>query len=142
MRDSDRAACADLTRLDRGRFRAQYAPGKWTARQVLMHLAQTELALGVRARMALATAGLHRAAVRSGHLAADAKSRLSGPDAVAALVALSRMNVVLFETLSPADRDDRDGPPGVRLDHGRLDHLHDRRPPDSPPRPARSPQHS
>ena len=30
-----------------------YAPGKWTARQLLVHLAQTELAFGVRARMAL-----------------------------------------------------------------------------------------
>lgn len=32
-----------------------YAPGKWNARQLLVHLAQTELAFGVRARMALTT---------------------------------------------------------------------------------------
>lgn len=30
-----------------------YAPGKWSARQVLIHLAQTELALGTRVRFAL-----------------------------------------------------------------------------------------
>src|SRR3954462_3437806 len=32
-----------------------YERGKWTARQILIHLAQTEIALGSRARMALAT---------------------------------------------------------------------------------------
>src|SRR2546421_8955764 len=36
-------------------FERTYAPGKWTARQILIHLAQTELALGTRARMALTT---------------------------------------------------------------------------------------
>src|SRR4029079_10372607 len=36
-------------------FERSYAPGKWTARQILIHLAQTEVALGNRARMALAT---------------------------------------------------------------------------------------
>ena len=36
-------------------FDRTYAPGKWNARQILTHLAQTELALGNRARMALAT---------------------------------------------------------------------------------------
>src|SRR2546425_3805937 len=36
-------------------FDRSYAPGKWSARQILIHLAQTELALGNRARMALST---------------------------------------------------------------------------------------
>ena len=35
-------------------FDRSYAPGKWTARQILVHLVQTEIALGNRARMALA----------------------------------------------------------------------------------------
>jgi hypothetical protein len=40
-------------RWSAGDFERSYAPGKWTARQILIHLAQTELALGNRARMAL-----------------------------------------------------------------------------------------
>ena len=36
-------------------FERSYAAGKWTARQIMIHLAQTELALGNRARMAMAT---------------------------------------------------------------------------------------
>src|SRR5471030_1310202 len=36
-------------------FEHSYAPGKWTARQILTHLAQSEIALGSRARLALTT---------------------------------------------------------------------------------------
>lgn len=36
-------------------FERSYAPGKWSARKLLAHLAQTELALGTRVRFALAT---------------------------------------------------------------------------------------
>ena len=45
-------------------FERTYAPGKWSARQILIHLAQTEIALGCRARMALATPG-GRSRIRS-----------------------------------------------------------------------------
>jgi len=38
-------------------FNKSYAPGKWSARQILVHLAQTELALTTRARFALAQPG-------------------------------------------------------------------------------------
>jgi uncharacterized damage-inducible protein DinB len=38
-------------------FDKSYAPGKWSARQILVHLAQTELALTTRARFALAQTG-------------------------------------------------------------------------------------
>ena len=34
-----------------------YAPGKWSARKILIHLAQTELALPTRVRYALGTTG-------------------------------------------------------------------------------------
>src|SRR4051812_13878941 len=34
-------------------FERTYAPGKWSARLILVHLAQTELGLGNRARLAL-----------------------------------------------------------------------------------------
>ena len=34
-------------------FERSYAPGKWSARQILVHLAQTELGLSTRARFAL-----------------------------------------------------------------------------------------
>lgn len=110
-----------------------HAPGKWNARQILIHLAQTEIALGYRARMALMTPGYaaqsfdqdrwmaieagaagraggsHRSdgAGRSG-LPAEARSAevggLSGADALDAFLALATMNLALYASLSDADR--------------------------------------
>ena len=104
MRDT----IARLTALTRGwtpaDFERPYAPGKWTARQVLIHLAQTELALGVRARMALATPN-YTAQNFDQDVWLGRETRVSGDAAVAALAAVSRMNVALFESLSSADRD-------------------------------------
>ena len=87
-----------------GDFERPYAPGKWTARLVVIHLAQTELALGVRARMALATPN-YTAQNFDQDIWLGRETALNGADAVAALAAINRMNVALFETLSPADRD-------------------------------------
>ena len=99
---------ARMTALTRGwtaaDFERPYAPGKWTARQVVIHLAQTEVALGVRARMALATPNY-----TAQNFDQDAwlgrETALNGADAVATLVAMSRMNLALFETLSAAERE-------------------------------------
>lgn len=105
-------------------FERTYAPGKWTARQILIHLAQTELALGTRARMALTTpnyaaqsfdqdrwmdveSGGSSGAGGSG-LPAEARSAkvggLSGAVALDALLALVTMNREFFGGLTAADR--------------------------------------
>ena len=86
-------------------FDRSYAPGKWSARQILIHLAHSELAFGNRARMALA-------APQHDYLAQPfdqdmwmaRESRLAGPDALDALLALCSMNAALYGSLSPADR--------------------------------------
>ena len=83
-------------------FERTYASGKWTARQVLIHLAQTEMALGTRARMALSTPD-YVAQRFDQDTWVVRESRLKGRDAVAAFVALSQMNRILFENLTPAD---------------------------------------
>ena len=92
MRDSG----ARLTALTRGwsvaDFERPYAPGKWTARQIVTHLAQTELALGVRARMALATPN-YTAQAFDQDLWIGREARLSGSDAVAAFAAICGMNL-------------------------------------------------
>ena len=85
------------------RFERSYAPGKWSARQILTHLAQTELAFGTRARMALSTPG-YVAQAFDQDTWIDRDARLSGPQAFDAFVALARMNGLMFEGLSAADR--------------------------------------
>jgi len=85
------------------RFERSYAPGKWSARQILTHLAQTEFALGTRARMAVATPGyVAQAWDQDSWIGLDA--RLDGAAALAAFLAAARMNLVCFEGLSDAQR--------------------------------------
>lgn len=84
-------------------FERSYAPGKWSARLLLTHLAQAELALGNRARMALTVPNYIAQAFDQDKWVAR-ESHLAGPDAVAAFAALAHMNVVLFDSLSPQDR--------------------------------------
>jgi len=86
-----------------------YTPGKWTARQILIHLAQTELALGTRARMALSTPNYAAQAFNQDRWmemesSGSGGSRgLSGGEALDVLLALITMNRTFFEGLSPAD---------------------------------------
>jgi hypothetical protein len=84
-------------------FERTYAPGKWTARQILIHLAQTELALGNRARMALGTPGYVAQAFDQDRWMAR-ESGLGAREALDALTATSAMNRALFASLTPADR--------------------------------------
>jgi len=85
------------------RFERSYAPGKWSARVILTHLAQSEIAFGNRIRMALSTPNYVAQPFDQDTWIAR-ESRTSGADAAGALVALSRMNIALFESLSPNDR--------------------------------------
>jgi hypothetical protein len=84
-------------------FDRPWAPGKWTARQVLVHLAQTELALGARSRMALTTTNFAAPSFDQ-DLWLARESFMSGPDAVAAFTAIASMNLALYASLSDADR--------------------------------------
>jgi len=85
------------------RFERAYAPGKWTARQILTHLAHSELAFGTRARMALSTPD-YAAQSFDQDLWMRREPALSGRDALEAFVAMARMNAALFGSLSAADR--------------------------------------
>jgi hypothetical protein len=84
-------------------FERSYAPGKWSARQILTHLAQSELALGTRARFALTTPNYTAQAFEQDHWMAR-ESALPGPAALDAFIALAAMNQALFASLSPADQ--------------------------------------
>jgi hypothetical protein len=85
------------------RWERSYAPGKWTARRVIVHLAQTELALTTRVRFA---------ASQDGYVAQpfdqDAWVRLDdhadGATALAAYMALRRLNVAMFKGMTPEQR--------------------------------------
>jgi hypothetical protein len=90
-------------------FERTYAPGKWTARQILTHLAQTELALGGRVRMALTIPNYVAQPFEQDAWIAK-ETRTSGPEAIAAYFGLRQMNLALFTALTPAER-------GMRFTH-------------------------
>jgi DinB family protein len=86
-------------------FDRSYAPGKWSAREILIHLAHSELAFGNRARMALAAPRHDYAAQPFNQDVWMAReSRLAASDALAALLALGSLNAALYGSLSPDDR--------------------------------------
>ena len=95
-----RAVCASWTPAQ---FERSYAPGKWSARKVLIHLAQTELALGMRARMALTTPNYAAQAFDQDQLMAR-EDQVSGSEALYRFVAIARINRTFFTSLSSADR--------------------------------------
>src|SRR5262245_46730381 len=84
-------------------FDRAYAPGKWNARQILTHLAHTELALGKRARMALSIPNYSAQSFDQDRWMAR-EGGLPGKDALETFVALSRFNSAMFASLSEADR--------------------------------------
>jgi len=103
MRETNERIQVLISGWSADRFERRYALGKWTARQLLTHLAQTEMALGARARMALATPNYVAQPFDQDQWMA-LESRLGGRDAFDAFLAASRMNVTLFESLSTAQR--------------------------------------
>ena len=93
-------------------FERSYANGKWSARQILTHLAQSEVALGYRARMALTAPGYAAQSfdqdrwmsIEAGGAGGSESGGLSGAEALEAFMGLASMNIVLFGSLSDANR--------------------------------------
>jgi uncharacterized damage-inducible protein DinB len=87
-------------------FERSYAPGKWSARQILVHLVQTELALSTRARFALAQPNYAAQAFSQDEWmpideGADART------ALAAYVSMRALNLAMWRRLTPAQIDRR-----------------------------------
>jgi uncharacterized damage-inducible protein DinB len=87
-------------------FEKSYAPGKWSARRILIHLAQTELALPTRARFALSTPGYVAQAFDQDQWlplddGADARTALD------AYVALRQLNLAMWRRLTSEQREHR-----------------------------------
>ena len=84
-------------------FERTYAPGKWSARKILIHLAQSEMAFGYRVRMALTTPGYTAQSFDQDQWMIR-ESATSGHDALDALLGMAALNIALFASLSEADR--------------------------------------
>ncbi len=87
-------------------FERSYAPGKWTIRQVLDHLAQMELMFAMRVRMALTTPGYVVQPIDQDRFM-EREARHSGREAFDTYYALRRWNLPLYRSLSGEDRNRR-----------------------------------
>jgi hypothetical protein len=84
-------------------FERSYAPGKWSARRLLVHLAQTELALGTRVRFALSQEGYTAQSLNQDDwLPVD--DRMDARTALGAYLAMRQMNLSMWRTLSPEQK--------------------------------------
>jgi hypothetical protein len=83
-------------------FERSYEQGRWSARQILMHLAHIEMTFGVRARMALTTPSYELQPFDQDRWM-EREATIDGRAAADTYLALSRLNTAFFATLTPAD---------------------------------------
>jgi uncharacterized damage-inducible protein DinB len=84
-------------------FERSYAPGKWSARQLLTHLVHAELVFGERIRFALSKPDYVVVPFDQDEWM-KVESSVDAASALAAYVGLRRMNLAFFRSLTPAQR--------------------------------------
>ena len=84
-------------------FERTYAPGKWSARQILAHLAQTELALSTRVRFALTAPDYHAQSFDQDQWM-PLDEHVDARTALDTYTTLRRMNLAMWRGLTEARR--------------------------------------
>src|SRR4051794_35515245 len=92
------------SRLTAVSWRRPWAPGKWTAQQVMLHVAQWEMIFSVRVRCAIGVRGYVVQPVDQDELMAAEERAVDGPTALAAFEATRRMNIALAASLTREQR--------------------------------------
>ena len=88
---------------DSSRWATTYGPGKWNAAQLVLHLAQDEIGLCNRVRLALSVNG-YVVQPYDGAAWVALETPTPAEVALAAFVALRRLNLMLYRRLSSAER--------------------------------------
>jgi DinB superfamily len=89
---------------DGPRWGVSYAAGKWSAAQLMLHLAHDEIGWGNRVRLAV-TQDRYVAHPYDGGAWVEVESPSSPDVAPAAFAALRRLNVALYGRLTPSQKD-------------------------------------
>jgi hypothetical protein len=85
-------------------WRRPWAPGKWTAAQILVHVAQWEMILGVRLRCGVAAPNYVVQPIDQDEILRREGDVVDGPTAFKAFEGTRLMNLAFAASLSPADR--------------------------------------
>ena len=84
-------------------FERSYAPGKWTARQLLTHLVHAEMIFSERIRFALTKPDYVVVPFDQDEWM-KVENVVDGPSGLAAYLGLRRMNLAFFRSLTPEQR--------------------------------------
>jgi len=106
--DVMRASLADyrtlVPRIEPGLWARPWAPGKWTVAEVMVHVTQWEMILGLRVRCALAMRPFTVQPMDQDPFMAVESKVVDGPTAAAAFDGVRGMNLALASSLSADDR--------------------------------------
>lgn len=102
LEESTRRVEAAARRLGDPGLSRRYAPGKWTGKQILAHLADAEIGIAFRIRQVLSQDN-HTIQPFDESAWARRYDNVDVEAALASFLALRRWNLALFRTLGPAD---------------------------------------
>ena len=100
---------AVVGRMSPALWNQPWEPGKWTLRQILVHVTQWEMIFSIRLLCGLSMPSFAIQPIDQDRLM-DRTARIDGPTAFAALDSSRRMSLGLIQDLSPADR-------GITISH-------------------------
>jgi len=93
-----------IPRLSAPVWAQPWAPDKWTARQIMVHVAQWEMILGIRLRCGVAAPDYVVQPIDQDEIMRLEGDVVDGPTAWSAFEGTRRMNLAFAESLSSADR--------------------------------------
>ena len=104
LRDSHVEYQTVLSKFGFAEWSKPWQPGKWTAQQIMVHVMQWEMIMGVRLRLAVGDPNYTVQPADQDHLMGTEDRVVDGPVAFATFDAVRNVNLLFAEALSPAQR--------------------------------------
>jgi hypothetical protein len=105
------------SQVSAARWAEPWQPGKWTFGQIMLHVAQWEIILGLRVRCGVALPTFTVQPMHQDPFVAIEEHAVDGPTAAAGFLALRAMNLALASSLTPEQR----ATPVIHPERGRID---------------------
>ncbi|TAK16804.1 MAG: DinB family protein [Acidobacteria bacterium] len=104
LRESHAEYRALMPKFTATQWSMPWQPGKWTAQQIMVHVMQWELIMGVRLRLAVGVPDYTVQPADQDYLMGTEDRVIDGPTAFAAFDAVRKTHILFAEALSPAQR--------------------------------------
>jgi hypothetical protein len=104
LRESHAEYRAILSKFTPSQWSRPWQPGKWTAQQIMVHVMQWEMIMGVRLRLAVGQPDYTVQPADQDYLMGTEDRAIDGPVAFATFDAVRNANLLFAEALTPAQR--------------------------------------